>query len=113
MKHDLPLPQDKKLTVTYRIEPGCLGPNGSEKVSDFCEFAENGLRTLDSDYVIWNIKPRLDKRLPEMQYTAIGKTLNHAQAEKYLWLCEKALDEFECHLSDRMATLIDDYLTHH
>lgn len=112
MKHSLPLPEDKKLSVTYRVEPGCLGPEGKEHISDFCNFAQGELRSLDSDYIAWNVEPRSDKTLPEMQYSIVGKRMNHSQAEKYLAIFNKSLDEFESHLDDKLATLIDDFMSH-
>jgi len=111
MNNVLPLPDDKKLSVTYRVEPGCLGPEGKDKISDFCKFALAELRSLDSDYVSWNIVPRNDKSLPEMQYDTVGKRLNHTQAEKYLAIFGKSLDEFEGHLDDKLATLIDEFMS--
>ena len=39
MKNILPLSQDKKLTVVVRVESGCLGPNGSKHVEEFCSVA--------------------------------------------------------------------------
>jgi len=112
MKNALPLPEDKKLSVTYRVEIGCLGPKGKNHISEFCRFAQTELRSLDSDYVVWNIVPRNDKTLVEMQYNVIGKQMNHAQAEKYLSVFNKSLDEFEGHLSDKLTSLINEFMSH-
>ncbi len=112
MKDELPLPADKKLCVTYRVESGCLGPEGESYIAEFCKFAQTELLTLDSDYVVWNIVARNDKALPEMQYNVVGKKMNHVQAEKYLAVFGKSLDEFECHLSDKLMTLINEFLGH-
>lgn len=112
MKVSLPLPESKKLTVTYRVESGCLGPEGKSKIVDFCQFAQKELEPLDSDYVHWNIVPREDKSLPEMQYNVVGKKMNHAQAEKYLAHFGKSLDEFESHLCEKLAVLIDAFMGH-
>ena len=76
MKDLLPLHDDKKLAVTYRVEAGCLGPDGLNYISDFCNFAQSELQILDSDYIIWHIVHRLDKALPEIQYGLVGKTIN-------------------------------------
>ena len=51
MKTKLPLPQDKKLTVIFRLEPGCLGPDGEDHVEEFCKFAEKEVAPIDSDFV--------------------------------------------------------------
>lgn len=80
MQIKLPLPDEKKLTVVSRIEPGCLGPEGDNLVDDFCQFAQKGLASLDSDFVHWELSPRVDKSLPEMQYHLQQKRITHDQA---------------------------------
>ena len=110
MDYDLPLPLYKKLTVTFRVEPGCLGPDGAEHVEGFCKFAKKEVSALDADFVRWVITPRYDKSLPETEYKTNNKRLNHQMAEKYLRVFAKNLDEFEGHLQDKLADLIDQYL---
>lgn len=109
MKDSLPLPESKKLTVTFRVEPGCLGPQGDSLIDGFCTFAQKSVENLDSDYVSWSIVPRADKSLPELQYSVLGKKMNHDQADKYLGVFGKSLDEFEGHLEDKLASLIDEH----
>ena len=41
----------KKLLVMYRIEPGCLGPQGADYVEEFCVFAKQSN--------VYNLMPRL------------------------------------------------------
>ncbi|OOZ39293.1 hypothetical protein BOW53_12070 [Solemya pervernicosa gill symbiont] len=110
MKNSLPLPQEKKLNVVVRIEPGCLGPEGRETVEEFCNFAQLEVEDLDSDFVHWELSPRHDKTLPEMQYMVNEKSLTHDKADKYLGIFDKSLNEFEAHIHDKLALLIDDYL---
>lgn len=110
MTTSLPLSGEMKLTVIFRVEPGCLGPQGASLVDEFCLFAQHHVESLDSDYVIWSIIPRNDKTLAEVQYSVRGKKMTHAQAEKYLSLFGKSLDEFESHLDDRLAELIDKFM---
>lgn len=110
MNHMLPLPQDKKLTIVFRVEPGCLGPDGHSQVEDFCFFAQKEFEQLDSDFIHWEITPRFDKSLPEMQYQINNKKLTHDKAEKYLSLFNKGLDEFEAHLHNTLASQIDKFL---
>ena len=74
MKNELPLTENRKLSVTYRVEAGCLGPDGVNYIADFCKFAQSALQTLDSDYIVWLIVHRKDKTLPETQYSVVGKT---------------------------------------
>lgn len=111
MSNLLPLHDDKKLAVTYRVEAGCLGPDGLNYISDFCNFAQSELKTSDSSYIVWNIIHREDKKLPEIQYGLLGKIVNSHKAEKYLSVFGKTLDDFECHLSDYLATLISQFMS--
>ena len=110
MKNNLPLPQDKKLTIVFRVESGCLGPDGAIHIEEFCRFAQKEFETVDADFVHWKIEPRHDKSLAEMQYQVSNKKLNHDQAAKYLGVFNKDLDEFEKHLHNKFALLIDQYL---
>ncbi len=110
MQHCLPLPEDKKLLVTYRVEPGCLGPDGIDHIEEFCQFSQRHVDDIDADYVHWKVIPRYDKTLPELQYNVLGKKMTHQQAAKYLAIFDKDLDQFEGHLCDKVAELIDQYL---
>jgi len=104
------LSQEKKLNVLYRVEPGCLGPDGPKNIEAFCDFAEKKVEDLDANYVHWEIIPRFDKSLPEMEYKALGKNLSHDQADRYLAVFKQNLDEFEEHLHDKLGLLIEDFL---
>lgn len=103
------LTREQKLTVIYRVEPGCLGPKGAEHIEAFCEYAQASLQTLDADYINWNIIPRYDKTFPEMSYQVLGKRTTQQQAEKYLAIFGKNLEELEGHLTDQLADLIGSY----
>ena len=70
------LPDSKKLTVVYRVEPGCLGPTGRDNIEAFCDYANKELAPTDSGFVNWEIMPRYDKSLPEMQYLIANKKLD-------------------------------------
>lgn len=109
MHVSLPLAENKKLTITYRVEPGCLGPDGASLIDEFCAYAQKAVESLDSDYMVWNIIPRNDKKLPEIQYNVLGKKMNYDQADKYLAIFNKSLDEFEGHLNDNLANLIEEF----
>jgi hypothetical protein len=110
MTTNSPLPQERKLSVLFRVEPGCLGPDGKDHVIQFCSFAQNEVTAIDTDFIHWEIVPRFDKALPEMQYTIANKRLSHDKAATYLALFEKSLDEFEEHLHEKLAQLINQYL---
>jgi len=112
MNIDLPLPQEKKLTVIFRVEPGCLGPEGTSHVDGFCDYAKKQLKDIDSELVHWDIMPRNDKSEPEMQYIMIRKNLDRDKAEKFLQLFDKNIDDFENTFHDNLAQLIDEYLGH-
>ena len=112
MKNLLPLPEDKKITVVIRVEPGCLGPDGKDNVEEFCSVAQIEIEPIDSYFVNWEVVPRFDKSLPEIQYKATNKILTHAQAEKYLELFNKKLDELEEYVNEKLAILIEQHLRH-
>jgi len=104
-----PLPDHQKLTVTYRVEPGCLGPEGKNYVDAFCVFAQKKVVDLDADFICWNIVPRSVKSLPEMEYHILNKQLTHDKADKYLQIFGKSLDEFEDHIMGESVALIDQF----
>jgi len=110
MKNNSSLPQDKKLTVVCRIESGCLGPDGKDHIEAFCKFSQKEFESFNSDFVHWKIVPRHDKTLKEIQYSVNNKNLTADKTAKYLEIFEKNLDEFEEHLHDKIANLIDEYL---
>jgi len=64
---------------------------------------------LDADFIHWNIIPRNDKTLPEMQYHVSKKKLTHDKADTYLQLFGKSLDEFEEHIQLECVSLINQY----
>jgi len=110
MKTTLPLPEEQRLTVLFRVESGCLGPDGHNHVEGFCRFAQHRMTAIDADFICWQIVPREDKSKPEMQYQVRAKRLSHDQADRYLQVFGKTLDEFEGHLHEQLVLLIDEYL---
>lgn len=112
MKNNLPLPQEKKLTVLFRLEPGCLGPKGEELIDKFCQLAQKEFESLHSDFLQWDIVPRNDKSLPEMQYQINNKKLSQDKAAKFLDIFNKDLGEFENQVHKKLAAFIDQYLGH-
>ena len=104
------LQENQKLVVIYRVEPGCLGPEGDSLVDDFCNFAQSKFQDFNTDCIVWHIVPRKDKAIPEMEYNVADKKLNHIQAEKYLAVFGKELDELEGHLSGTLTSLINEFM---
>lgn len=109
----MPLSDEQKLTVICRVEPGCLGPQGVNLIDAFCSFAQPEIDLIDADFIHWQLTPRYDKKLPEMQYYINNKTLTHDKAAKYLALFDRKLDNFEEHLNEKLADLIDLHLLKH
>ena len=112
MKNNLPVAEEKKITVIVRVEPGCLGPEGNIHVDAFCSVAQTGIEKINSDFINWQIVPRFDKSLPEFQYKITDKLLTHDQAIKYLKLFDKEIDELEEQVNEEIAILIDQHLGH-
>ncbi|MEH6472197.1 MAG: hypothetical protein V7752_13190 [Halopseudomonas sp.] len=100
------LPQDKKLTILFRVEPGSLGPDGKEQAQGFCDHSQQQLAALDADFICWQIIPRFDKTLPELEYKLSNKRLTRPQAQKYLSVFGQDIDEIEDHLISEMDNLI-------
>lgn len=111
MKTNLPIHNDKKLAVTYRVEAGCLGPNGVNFIVEFCIYAQSQLQLLNSDYINWNIVYREDKTLPEIEFGLINKIIDEKKAEKYLSVFGKTLDDFEGDLSDHITNFVSHFMT--
>lgn len=109
MSLKLPLPAAKKLTVIYNVEAGCLGPQGRTHIAPFCEFAQQQLGDLYSDFICWNITPRTDTSKPEIQYQLMNKLLQEHQADKYLGYFDKSVDELESFLLGVVVILIEQY----
>ena len=110
MVGSLPLSEDKKLVVVYRVEAGCLGPEGKTLVQSFCDFAQQSIQTLDCDVISWHIIPRNSKTDPEIEYNVVGKRISYSQAERYVGHFGRTFDGFEAHLSERIAHYIEDFM---
>ena len=109
MTSPVSLPDEKKLHVLFRVEPGCMGPAGIDHIQEFCEYAQNKVNNLHPEFVNWEIVARMNKKLPEMQFKLTNKNLTHEQAEKYLGVFGQSLEEFEEHLHDMLALLVDEF----
>ena len=112
MSNDTTLPDNKKLTVIFRIEPGCLGPKGGELVEGFCQYADKNFKLIQSSFVNWQIIPRFDKSQEEIQYQINNKTLTQDKVIKYLSMFDSNLDDFEEIIHNTLSDQIDQYLGH-
>ena len=103
------LPLYKKLLVMYRIEPGCLGPQGADYVEEFCVFAKQKLKAHHGHCLRWAIKPRYDKSLPELEYQMKNTMVSQENAEKYLARFDIDKETFEESLEEALADLVDEF----
>ncbi len=101
------LPLYKKLLIMYRIEPGCLGPQGIDYVEEFCVFAKQKLKDRHSHCLRWTIKPRYDKSLPELEFQLKNVVVSREHATKYMDSFDIDIDAFEEELEEGLADLID------
>ncbi|WP_409525565.1 hypothetical protein [Nitrincola sp. MINF-07-Sa-05] len=113
MSTKLPLPEDKKLTVVCRVEPGCLGPDGIDHVEGFCVYAQKEIAFYESGLVNWQLVPRHDKSQDEMQYSVRGKVLTHEQASRYLAFFEREIEDVEEYFHTILVRLINQFLGRH
>jgi len=103
------LSDNKKLTIIFRVEPGCLGPKGADLIDDFCAYSNSHIQDFETEIINWDIVPRLDKSLEEMQYMLNDKRLSEDKAQRYLNMLNKEIGEFEERLHEKIADLIDQF----
>lgn len=104
------IPEEKKLTFIFRVEPGCLGPNGDDHIESFCQFAQKEFSLINPAFLQWQIIPREDKSLPEMEYRISNKSLSSDRAAQYLTKFDKNIDDLEAQVQEILVDLITDYL---
>ena len=105
-----PVPKDKKLTVVFRVEHGCLGPQGKDHVERFCDYAQQAFASTWSDFVDWEIIPRESIAQPEIQYEINKRRLDRDKAGKYLAMFSETPDALEGYLHDKAVHLIEEYM---
>jgi hypothetical protein len=98
---------EKKIRLMYRVEPGCLGPQGAEHIEDFCRYANKHIKS--PFYSILLFLPRYDKLKDERQYTVSSRNLSQAQAKAYLARFEINIESFEEQLDELLTKAIDLY----
>ena len=107
---ETPLTEDKKLLIEFRLEAGCLGPDGANHIDAFCKQANEHFAKIDANFMIWEITPRHDRSLPEKQYKINGKKISREQAQKYLAMFERDIQKFEDNIDETLGELINQYL---
>jgi hypothetical protein len=102
-----------QINALFRLEPGCLGPNGVDLAYAFCDQIEDDLKKhINCNQVInWRIEPRFDKSLPETEYTLNQRTINASQAKQLVEKLGSDLDDIEMTLHDLLAEWIDEFLS--
>jgi len=111
MNANIPLQEENKITVTFRVEPGCLGPAGQDHIIHFCNFVKKQYSGINTNIMDCKIVPRVDKSLPELQYQLKNKSLAHDKAKLYLECFDIDIDTFEEQLQEDLVQLIDDYMS--
>ena len=96
--------------MLFRLESGCLGPDGSNHIDAFCLQAQKQFAAIDSDFIDWEIIPRQDKSLPERQYKINNKLISREMAKKYLNLFNRNIDNFEENIDEKLGEIINQYL---
>ena len=113
MSVQLPLAEERKVTVTFRLEPGCLGPQGKSHIDDFCDYAQKEFEATDAGFAHWDLSPRHDKTLPEMEYSWHGRNITRHQAERYFHALSTELEDFEVEVHEKLVHLIEVYFERH
>ncbi|WP_409426075.1 hypothetical protein [Pseudoalteromonas sp. RW-H-Ap-1] len=101
------LSDDKKIRLMYRVEPGCLGPDGVDHIEDFCRFANKHIKS--PYYAQLLFLPRYDKQKDERQYSVKNRNLSQVQAKAYLNHFDIDIEEFEEQLDELLTKAIDLY----
>ena len=101
--------ENKKITVIFRIEPGCLGPQGNSHVEKFCEQAKRVFMQRNTAFANWMIVPRYDKNLPELDYMLAQRPLSREHAARLLDFFGQDIEQFEMEAVDLLPEMIDQY----
>jgi hypothetical protein len=97
------------MIVVYRVESGCLGPDGEQLVETFCSKANSRFRDIGAGVVHFLILPRRDKSQPEIQYRIMDKNVPRDKADMYLCKHEIDIEDFEEEITDRIALVIEEF----
>ncbi len=97
-----------RLHILYRVEPGCLGPEGARYIDDYCVYANQHIPALP--YATFEFVPRNDKSLPEWEFSLNKKSLSDSHVTKYLNLLNTDVDTLDDYVCEHLANTIDTFL---
>ena len=83
------------IMVLYRVEPGCLGPDGKFFIEDFCAYANEAFENVQREHIDWLFVPRHDKSLPEIQYQYRDRNLSRKMAQTLFSMKHIDIEQFE------------------
>ena len=101
---------ENRLTIVFRVEPGCLGPDGKQYIDEFCALVQRAFAQKTVGSVSWEIIPRYDKQLPETEYRLGERGFSRDKAQRFLAACGKDLDTLENKLNLALPRMIEQYL---
>lgn len=99
------LPKEKKLSVLFRLEPGCLGPQGIDFIEAFCDFVNQQLQQPYFSELV--VVPRFDKTLPEWEYHINNRSLDKTKVGIYLSLFKTDKNTFEQQFEEQLTESIE------
>jgi hypothetical protein len=97
------------LELRFRLEPGCLGPDGKHYIEAFCQLI-NRLHFSVSGIQL-SVFPRYDKSLSESEFLLEGKLISSSQAQKLLSLTQHSITDIEDSIDDFITTKIEQFMT--
>lgn len=98
-----------KIKACVRVEPGCLGPQGHDLISGFCQYANEQMLQSDDSVVEWHITPRLDKSLAEFEYHYQGRRLPPPRADEIFLALKQPRENIEESFYSDLLYLIEQY----
>ncbi len=110
MKIKLPLAEQQKLQLQFRLESGALGPDGKNKLNAFCQFSNQAFKDFEADILSCSFLPRNGLEDDEISYFVAGRALSRKQAKRYLKALNKDIDKLEMELHERLLALIEAFM---
>jgi len=98
-----------QIVILYRLEPGCLGPDGKAHIDAFCQFATPLLASQTAAFMRWQLEPRWDKTLPECQGFFDNRPLKDEQLARLLSHYHTDADALIEQLNEHLTLMIDQF----